>query len=407
MRREDLLLRYFARNSIRQDLSAEICRTISPDLDWAYFLKQANAQGLTPLVYQGLSEIACLQPPVPQGIWKKLERCYYSVAGRNALLCERLADILQCQRLKNIEIIVLKGMGLIHTVYSNIALRPIYDIDILIHKEEFPLVQSTLKELGYANSVYYPEDFYQDGIMLDVHGELLNETRISSRQKSHALNMQELWERAVPIEINGQKAKILSPEHNLMALCLHLTIHHGLQGLIWFVDIAKFIDYYKDGFNWDRFIDGCLNYKISKPVYYALFCTQKFLGQDIPNYILDSLRPNRRGLLERKIFELISSGTYLLENAGFIFALSNIENYGDRLKFLREISLPSPGLLRSKNNASSLIKLPIYYLRHFYSLVLAGLQLLKKVSINFFAISFILISIVPGLPAGGIFSGHI
>jgi hypothetical protein len=191
--------------------------------------------------------------------------------------------------------------------------------------------------------------------------------------------MDEVWKSSIPIEIGGEKARILSPAHCLMDLCLHLTLHHGLQGLKWFIDIAGLIEYYKNEMDWNKFIEDSFRYKIYKPIYYVLFYVKNVLGQQIPQFVLDGVKPKRQNFLERKIFDLIVSGTSI-ENIRFFFTLSTMENFVDRLIFLKEITLPSPRVLSARYNISSARHIPKYYLIHLKSVMSSILKLLQKVS---------------------------
>lgn len=378
---EDRLIRYCARIDIDEKIAREIEQILSPNLNWAYFFERARAEGIISLIYNSLSGIDGAKTVVPEDVWRRLESCYYTVATRNTLLCQKLNTILSSFNDAGIEVILLKGMALIHAVYSDIALRPMYDIDILIHKEDFSLVTEKLRELGYSNSPFYPEDFHKDNMMVDVHWDLMNVTRVKSRKKSYQIDIDEIWRSSLPVEINGEKAKILYPEYCLMDLCLHLTLHHGLQGLIWFIDIARLIEYYKNEIDWNKFMEKSFEYKIYKPVYYVLFYVKKVLAQEIPQFVLDGLKPKRQNLLERKIIDLIVSGASL-ENIRFFFTLSTMENLLDRLTFLREISLPSPKVLSARYNITSRRYIPQYYLTHFKSAISSALKLLQKLSLT-------------------------
>ena len=376
MRPEDRLVYSLAKVDIDANTNQEIKKILSPGLNWAYFFEQANNQGVAALAYKSLSGIDYARSIVPETILARLASCYYSVACRNTLLTEKLSAILDYFQKARIQIILLKGMALIQTIYPNISLRPIYDIDILIHPQDFPVAKAGLEALGYFNSAFYREDFYQDNIMVDVHEELINITRIKSRRKAHRIDMDEFWKNSLAIEINGQGARILSPEHTLMELCLHLTLHHGLQGLIWFVDIARLIEYYKNEIDWNKFIKETSDYRINRPVYYALFYVNKILRQDIPEYVLNQLKPERQNLLERKIFNLILSGR-TLENIRFFFTLTAMENLWDKLSFFRDITFPSTKTLSAKYNISSRTSLPFCYIIHFNSILSSILKLLQ------------------------------
>jgi hypothetical protein len=123
-------------------------------------------------VHKRLSEISSLSSIAPEVVRRRLQSSYYSIAAYNTLLYDKLNNILSCFEQAKIGVILLKGMALINTIYPDIALRPMYDIDLLIHKHDFSLVEDKLKELGYMNSSAYPEDFYKDNMMVDIHWEL-------------------------------------------------------------------------------------------------------------------------------------------------------------------------------------------------------------------------------------------
>lgn len=377
MQTEDLLVRCFAKPNIDQGTAEKIKETLSLDLNWAYFFERARSEGVLSLVYKSLCEIDDAESILPEGIMERLKSCYYTIAARNTLLYEKLNNILTSFNQARIEVIILKGMVLAETIYSDIALRPMYDIDILIRKEDFLSVEDRLKDLGYINSVSYPEDFHKDNMMVDVHWDLMNITRVKSRGKSYRIDMDKVWRNSVFIEIPGQKIRILSPEHCLMDLCLHLTLHHGLNGLIWFVDIARLIKHYKNEIDWNKFIEDSLRYKIYKPLYYTFYYVKNILGQEIPLFVLDKLKPKRQNLLEKKIFNLILSGASL-ENIRFFFTLSTMENFIDRFIFLKEIVLPSPKVLSARYNISSARLVPQYYVIHLKSVLFLISKLFKK-----------------------------
>ena len=377
---EERLIRYCAQVDINSSVSEKIKEILSPDLDWAYFFERARAEGVISLIYNSLSEIDDTKSLVPEDIWRRFQSCYYTVAARNTSLCQKLNIVLTSFNQAGIGVILLKGMALIHTVYPNIALRPMYDIDILIHKKDFSMAESKLKELGYTNSPSYPEDFHKDNMMVDVHWDLMNITRVKSRKKSYCIDLDEVWKSSLSLEINGEKARILSPEYCLMDLCLHLTLHHGLQGLVWFIDIARLIEYYKNEIDWNKFIEKSFEYKICRSIYYVLFYVKKVLGEEIPQFVLDRLEPAKQNFLERKVFNLIMSGASL-ENIRFFLTLLTMENFLDRLAFLREISLPSPKVLSMRYNITSAKSIPQYYFIHFKSILSSCLKLLQKLTL--------------------------
>jgi hypothetical protein len=373
LRKEDLFLRGF----LRADKLCHPDEFKGVPLDWEYIFSRGKKEGVLPLVYQALVDADIYKAKVNDKILQRLQSHYYAVASRNLILQERLSVVLNTFNKNGLEVIVVKGIALIEDIYTNIALRPIFDIDILIRKKEFALAQRLLRDSGYVNSAHYPEDFYKDSIMVDVHWGLINTTRIKSRQRVHQIDMQDVWRDSLPFEIKGQKARRLSPEHTLMQLCLHLALHHGLQGLIWFADISRLIGYYEKNLNWQSFIENSIKYRITKPVYYTLRLVKDITGEDIPDFVFTGLKPYRQSFWEKKIFNIILSGRPLKE-VRFFFTLASLEGLSNKLTFLREILLPSPSVLSARYSLNNNAFLPRYYALHLSSFLSSLLQLVSK-----------------------------
>ncbi len=375
---EERLIRYCAQTDINSDIRENIREAIKPGLNWDYFFKRAASEKILSLVYVSLRGIDDIKHKVPEDIQRRLKASYYIIAGRNILLYERLNKLLNLFNRSGIEVIVLKGMDLAKRVYSDIALRPIYDIDILIRKEDFSLVETKLREIGYNNSAAYPEDFRKNNMMVDVHWELLNVTRVKSRKKTYQMDINEAWNSSLPIEIDGEKTRVLSPECCLMQLCLHLSLHHGLEGMIWFVDIIRFVEHYKDKINWNRFTDKCIEFKICRPVYHVFFCIKKMFAKELlPEDVLNILKPERRGFLERKVINSIISGSYP-DNIRFYFNFLYIDGLLNKLTFLREIALPPLKVFTLRYQAYSYGKIVMAYFSHFKSIFSSMAKLTQK-----------------------------
>jgi len=350
-------------------------------LNLAHLLDRAEAERLAPLLHRALLSLEPHDTVISKERRDDFRRSYYDIAARNALLYQGLHEVLVSLNESGVEVILLKGIALIQTVYKNMALRPMEDIDILVRSEDMPLVAKKLNELGYATLAGYPEDFRKGGMTIDVHCALINITRIASRKRACDVPLDELWKRSIAIEIEGQKARILCPEHFLMDLCLHLTLHHGLQGLLWFIDIAVFIREYGDKIDWDVFIGQASAYKIQRYIYYALYCAQKRLGITLPGSVLERLKPAKLNFFEAKIINLISSGRQSGSDIRFFLTFYAMEDIGGKLLFLREIIFPSPHVLKARYGFSSALRIPQCYFMHFGSILSAIFNLSRQMLI--------------------------
>ena len=379
MRQEDLLIRKCIFPIDKEKIEA----FLSPGLNWAYIFNESLKQNVAPLLYYNLLEAKSIREKIPRDIWEKFERTYYSIAAYNTCLLEELQKVLKSLLESGIEVIVLKGMALVERVYRVLALRPMADIDLLVHEEDMPEVEARLDELGYENLTRGPEDFIKKIggnfiVDIDIHSEILNITRVPSRRKSHRVNLERLWKNSQDTEIAGVEARILSPEDFLIDLCLHLVVHHGFEKLIWSADIFYVSNHYREVFDWNKFVKDALEYKVGKAGYYTLYYVKEILGAEVPVNVIKMLTPSKQNGLERRLFNLILSGQSI-EQSRFLFTLSMIEGFGDQLKLLREIVLPRPSLLRARYDIPPLRSTYPYYLLHFTKSSFLAFKALRKV----------------------------
>ncbi|MDP3786630.1 MAG: nucleotidyltransferase family protein [Candidatus Omnitrophota bacterium] len=323
--------------------------------------KRAQDEGISALLYYGIKGTSLLGS-LPSKFILELARHYYNNASFNLFAQKKLNEVLAAFETAGIDAIVLKGLALMDTVYPNIAIRPITDIDLLIKESDFPYAKNKLNELGYACEEYCQEDFYNGEMAIDIHSSILNSVRVKSRYKTCKIDNAELWRDSDFITLNGRKIRVLSPEDQLISLCLHLFYHHGLKRLIWFVDIYALLNTHENVFDWARFLDKCCRFKIKSPVYYCLLAAEIKLKIKVPQEVLEKLKPPSESILTRKILDLAMHKD-ISEKVRFYFILLSLEKFKDKLLYLFEIILPRPNVLRAVYLPG--YSLPRLYLLHF------------------------------------------
>lgn len=122
--------------SSQEEKKIKIQQLLKFRLDWEYIYKKSVSDGLTPLVYMCLSRDG-LKELVDKTALEKLRRQYLINLMRNTILVEELDRLLQRLNTTGIRTMLLGGMAILKTVYSDIALRPMADIDILIDRNNF------------------------------------------------------------------------------------------------------------------------------------------------------------------------------------------------------------------------------------------------------------------------------
>src|SRR5512144_1163066 len=111
----------------------------TPLASWHDIIRQLQLLELAPLFFSHLARTSAVAH-VPAKVLHRLQEAYFLHAARNTIILEDLRAIIRILALQGIDAIVLKGACLAETVYDDIALRPMHDIDILIREEDLSAV---------------------------------------------------------------------------------------------------------------------------------------------------------------------------------------------------------------------------------------------------------------------------
>ena len=265
--------------------------------DWHDLIRQARSHAVLYLLYHRLKK-RNLDSLLPADTQQTVRTEYFECAWRNNSLYSDLSKILKALHRENIPVILLKGAHLAQLVYSNIALRPMGDIDILVRKNDLLKAEQKLTELGYSslreNSVeeacgtcqHIPPMTKQDAPPVELHWTLEAPTC------SFSIDIEGMWQRARPATVAGVDTLTLSPEDLLLHLCLHTSVHHMYSnGLRAFCDIRETIRHHRDELNWDTVQNRAREWGAVNAVYLTLYFAKSLLGAEVPDDFLNRLIP--------------------------------------------------------------------------------------------------------------------
>ena len=256
---------------------------------------------------------------VPAEVITKLRILYYKNAARNTLLHYELSKILMAFNDVGIDVIVLKGAFLAETVYKNIGLRPMSDIDLLIKKGDLQKVKKELVQLGYVPlGIIYPtkwhEKLYEQmqteqgeeipffnhdkTVKIDVHWG------IQSPSSPFQIDINKFWENAQSVKIASVETLVFAPEDLLLHLCLHIERHIISATIVFklYCDIAEVMRHYGEKINWKYLVQSSKNYGIEEPIYQSLYFVNKYLGAFVPTDVLNDLKPVKSNVNFEDIF---------------------------------------------------------------------------------------------------------
>lgn len=222
---------------IAHEVEQEICAALRGErvqpVDEQSFAQMAVDEGVGPLILQSLVR------PTLRELQEEMRRQLALAAVREGELRRLLAALADA----GADVLLIKGAHLAYTVYSDPALRPRNDTDVLVRPGHERAARCALKTLGYERqpaitgaAVQGQTIFEHPGVpgtVLDVHWRLA-----APIVAADLFDFSQLWRRAECIPRLGAAARA---PHRLDAIAIaavHLVAHHPNElGLLWLYDL--------------------------------------------------------------------------------------------------------------------------------------------------------------------------
>lgn len=376
-----------------QDNLSALFQAIKTTVGWERFLKIADVEGLSELIYYNFKE-QITSGLIPPEACRSLENAYLTTLARNTLFLAKLEQIAHA--LAGLDFIVLKGAYLARHVYASPGLRRFSDIDILIKRADLTEADLRLAKIGYlptptdlsaialakveagswlrrsatprqvakvgqcADSIAGPREdgkissflnsvmYYPAGneIAIDVHWHLLNS--YLSHYLNATLDIGAIWQAARPPAVAkpamagvGRSTSAgleLCPEHLIVHLAEH-ALHHSFERLILLRDIAEVIIRFGDALDWNRLVGECRKFNLARPVFYSLLFISAKTSVPVPAMALDALCPARLGRAEKLFIRLILRGQRYPELCNLAY-LDNTISFGAKIRFVLRLVFP-------------------------------------------------------------------
>jgi hypothetical protein len=319
--------------------------------DWEDLLHTSARHGVAPLLYHRLST-SHTGAPIPPDVFRVLRNNYLQSAARNMKLYHELGKVMKRLRQDDIQVIALKGAHLAEVVYGNIALRPMGDVDLLVREEDLGRVEEILLGMGYSpaecnrqisiDNCHFAYKLAGMGLSVEAHWAFMpSDCRFG-------IDMDEVWGRSRPCALAGVEVSTLSPEDQLLFLCLHTSKHlFDGMGLRPLYDISIVIRHYGEEMDWKQVRFRCEQWGIEKCVYATLTLAGEIFGITLPKDLMIAVQPadldeRFMALAGERIFACghrTSDGLLLSSNVAHLFG-----SHRGRSKaalFLRRV-FPSP-----------------------------------------------------------------
>lgn len=209
-----------------------------------------------------------------------------------------------------IETVVLKGMALAHTVYPAPHLRPKSDVDLWIQPDDLPLALDHLAKSGFQPRDALPLEqlphwdegeitMSAGGCRVELQFPLLRGLWARSCAK---IDHTALWQRSVPVTIEGQSVRVLSTADALIHVAFHQAINHQFTYPCWvrsLLDIHLLVE--RGNPDWVVLIETAKGCRLQTITWTVLHLAHTLLQTPIPAEVLAALAPSaaRQRLIAR------------------------------------------------------------------------------------------------------------
>lgn len=305
----------------------------------------------------------------------------------NEKISAYLYELGQVSKLLNengIKLIALKNSGIAAGIYPYPGLVPMGDLDTLVRKGDFIEAHNVLLGMGYK--IASPNKFNEPDVNIGYR-------KGSSEYEKTLQNGLSLWfelqwrpvegrflrpdqeplaEDLVEnsIQVKGSQIRILSPEDNLLQVCLHTAKHSYVRapGFRLHLDVDRIVNC--QDINWDEFCSKVIYHKVKTPVYFSLDIPNELFATEIPQEILNRIKP---GVIKRLII------TYWIKNInifypndkkfGFIgYLIWNMLLY-DNITGLIRAMFPTSSWLKDRYAFNSNFLVPVYHIKRLFELI--------------------------------------
>jgi hypothetical protein len=302
---EDQLLIQCSRVTVDAEAIGRAADLLAHSLDWDYLVETSVRHAVAPLFYHGLQQVqraTGLDHAVPPTPRQELHDLYQRSGVRNTRLYRVISSIATAFARDAIPVMGLKDVQLAWQVYPEVGLRPMGDVDLLIHHHDYDRAAACLAGLGFSprpsadipftRKYAWAHHFHRpaDNVWADVQWNVLQLEWDTYDEGNFDFEIDRMWRGAIPMDIDDAALLVPRPEDMLFHLCLHLEGHQYAE-LILFCDIAEMLRHYAGQLDWRYLVGLAHRYGVESSLYYALWLVHRLFPVDLPAPLWQELSP--------------------------------------------------------------------------------------------------------------------
>ena len=213
-------------------------------------LKLSSIEFLSPLLYY---QMRSLNIPEYNKILQPLKDSYMRNTARNILLLKQIKLLKKQAEKEGIHFILLKGAGLAISIYNEVGLRPMADVDILIQKQHIQKIKSLMEQnnmhplfkdtnqnwLFKIKSHIMPYQSEDNAMSLEAHTRLFDDRFIHFQDINP-------FDNARTVNWDNETFFILDPYTAFIYGLYHIVVHHNFSFRLRDIcDLKYIVSFYK------------------------------------------------------------------------------------------------------------------------------------------------------------------
>jgi hypothetical protein len=308
-------------------------------VDWDLVMRAVMRQGVLPLVYHSLS--AALSSELPSAVHQRMHREFQGNALRNLHLRTELLRLCGLLQSHGVRALALKGPALAASVLRDVALRQFTDLDLLVRECDLAAALEALEADGFRQAPLHglavgkvPGCWEvaltraQGLFTVDLHW------RLSPPYFPFTPEGEDLWTRAIEVDLGPGPVLTLGDEDLMLFLCAH-GAKHGWQTLSGVCDISEATRAYQ--YDWESLAARANSVGSLRMLLLGGLLAHDMLGAEIPPSVIARARGEHSVtraamMFSRYFYELGEEGPGLFQRWSIPVAL--IPGRTERLRYL-------------------------------------------------------------------------
>jgi len=243
-----------------------------------------------PLLYKNLKTHNIDDPSI--NIYK---REYRATWFRTHSLYRNAAQPLQSFHNAGIGTMLLKGAALTTLYYKDLGLRPMNDVDVLVHTQDVVASFDLLEKLGWRPSGKVQKNFDNKYLSFFSSRGFENDSDFAFDINWHLIKLccqvdadDSFWEGAYPIKFQDIPVFVLNPTDQLIHVCFHGMTHIPMSPK-WIADAIMILNFSGSEIDWGHLLAQAQERHIVLPLKDTLTYLHNLLNAPIPEIVLRKL----------------------------------------------------------------------------------------------------------------------